>query len=240
MSRSPWHDARRAWARLNAWHRGPPTTGPGEADDAVAALSALADVGVVRRLLDQAEFLAVRTARRHGRSWAEIATTLGVSRQSAWERWRDVDDDRSAPEAVEPAARGSERAADQALAHSPGASAEQVLSEGLLEAAVHELRRSSTVRVPDVVGLTWDAARETLFSAGLVAVGADPDAPPWRPEATVTDQSPEAGAKVPPGTRIMLRVDRGGGSGVREPRRPKPSPRSAREARPVPAEEALG
>ena len=28
----------------------------------------------------------------HGKSWAEIATHLGVTRQSAWERWRDLDD----------------------------------------------------------------------------------------------------------------------------------------------------
>jgi hypothetical protein len=39
-----------------------------------------------------AELVAVRTARRHGKSWREIATKLGVTRQSAWERWRDLDD----------------------------------------------------------------------------------------------------------------------------------------------------
>jgi hypothetical protein len=38
----------------------------------------------------------------------------------------------------------------------------------------------------------------------------------------VVDQSPEAGAKVPAGSSVMLWVERGGGSGVREPRRPRP------------------
>ena len=60
-------------------------------DDGDAALAALTDVGVVHRILDQFELIAVRTARRHGKSWAEIATRLGVTRQSAWERWRDLD-----------------------------------------------------------------------------------------------------------------------------------------------------
>jgi hypothetical protein len=33
----------------------------------------------------------VRIARRKGHSWQEIANSLQVSRQSAWERFRDVD-----------------------------------------------------------------------------------------------------------------------------------------------------
>jgi hypothetical protein len=43
-------------------------------------------------MLDQAESAAVRAAGLHGKPWAEIATQLGVTRQSAWERWRDLDD----------------------------------------------------------------------------------------------------------------------------------------------------
>ncbi len=243
MSRNPWRDARRAWARLNGWHRDASAEGPGRPDDAVEALSALSDIGVVRRLLDQAELVAVRTARRHGRSWAEIATMLGVSRQSAWERWRDVDDGRSTAEPVAPELEepGREPAGDRA-AHGDPAAFERVMRDELIDWAARGLRRSATTPVPDVVGLAWDAARETLVSAGLVAVGADPDGPPpegW-PEAVVTDQSPEAGATVPPGTRVTLWVDRGGGSGVREPRRPRPAPKSAREARPEAADEAVG
>ena len=90
-NKGPWDDGRRAWERLNGWHQDAPSATPGHADDGNAALAALADVGTVRHLLDQAELVGVRTARRHGKSWAEIATKLGVARQSAWERWRDLD-----------------------------------------------------------------------------------------------------------------------------------------------------
>ena len=224
--------------RLNAWHRDARDGGPGEPDASAAALSALGDIGVVRRLLDHAEFVAVRTARGHGRSWAEIATRLGVSRQSAWERWRDIDDDRGSTAPSSTQARTTPPV-------DPSGSAETLetaLHEELVGWAARGLRRSSTVRVPAVVGLSWDAAREALVTAGLVAVAADPDAPPpqGRPEAVVTDQSPEGGAKVPPGARVTLWVDRGGGSGVREPRRPKPDPTAAREVRQVESEEAVG
>jgi hypothetical protein len=86
MSRDPWREGHEAWERL----AGQPTSG----DEALAALS---DIGLVRRLLDQAELEAVRAARRDRKSWAEIATRLGVSRQSAWERWRELDDEPAAP-----------------------------------------------------------------------------------------------------------------------------------------------
>jgi len=81
-----WREARRAWDRL----AGRPRTGE-------AALDALTDVGAVRRMLDRAELDAVRHARCARRSWAEIATRLGISRQSAWERWRDVDEESAGP-----------------------------------------------------------------------------------------------------------------------------------------------
>jgi DNA invertase Pin-like site-specific DNA recombinase len=84
MSRDAWREARAAWERLAV----PPASGEG-------ALDALSDIGVVRRSLDQAELEAVRAARRDRKSWAEIATRLGVSRQSAWERWKDLDDEPS-------------------------------------------------------------------------------------------------------------------------------------------------
>jgi DNA invertase Pin-like site-specific DNA recombinase len=79
-----WEQARQAWRRLAA-----NSERPGGDDDGLASLS---DIGVVRRMLDQAELAAVRTARLSGKSWAEIATHLGITRQSAWERWRDLDD----------------------------------------------------------------------------------------------------------------------------------------------------
>ena len=52
-------------------------------------MKALEDIRFIRALLDTAERNAVTTARNRGQSWAEVASALGVSRQSAWERWRD-------------------------------------------------------------------------------------------------------------------------------------------------------
>src|SRR3954451_3502199 len=84
-NRGRWNECRKAWDRLAGWRNGHP-------DDGEDALSALADIGMIRTMLEQTELVAVRAARRHGRSWAEIATQLGITRQSAWERWRDLDD----------------------------------------------------------------------------------------------------------------------------------------------------
>ncbi len=198
----PWQAGKRAWDRLKDWHQ----------DDGAAALDALCDVGKLRLLLDQAELVAVRAARRHGRSWAEIATQLGVTRQSAWERWRDLDD-----------------------VAGPGPATAAV------ELAVHELRRRSSVAVPNVVGMPTPEARKTLLDLGLVASSADPDGEPLGTSGVVTDQAPEAGARVAAGATVTLWVQRGGGyGGVREPRRPKPGPRLAREALQEPSDQAVG
>lgn len=97
MRRSIWQDGRRAWERLNGWHQDGPRSVPGHPDDAAAALAALRDIGLVRGLTDQAELIAVRTARRQGTSWAEIAVALGVTKQSAWERWHELDGDQPQP-----------------------------------------------------------------------------------------------------------------------------------------------
>jgi hypothetical protein len=216
--RGPWQESRRAWERLNGWHQDSPSASPGHPDSGPAALGALADIRLIRYLLDQAELVAVRTARSHDTSWAEIATNLGVTRQSAWERWRDLDE------------VGAQASAAQAL----------------VEEATRDLhrRRSSTV-VPNVVGLSWSIARELLRDKGLLAVGSDPDGLPldafgW-PNATVSDQSPESGAKVPPGSSVRLWVQGGpgGSAGVREPRRPKPDPRMKREMHDMPSDEAV-
>src|SRR5580698_10450690 len=142
-----WEQARQAWRRLAASSKR-----PGEDDDGLASLS---DIGVVRRMLDQAELAAVRTARSHGRSWAEIATHLGVTRQSAWERWRDLDD---SPRG-EPPLSSESTVLDGA-------------SEHLLEMGARERRRASKVPVPNVVGLDWIQAREVLAGSELVAINA--------------------------------------------------------------------
>lgn len=211
----PWQDGRRAWERLFAWHQRLDDR-PADGD---AALTALSDIGAVRRLLEQAELEAVRAARTAGRAWAEIATGLGVTRQSAWEKWRDLDDT--------PAARaGAEAAIEQA--------AEEAISRlSRKESRRARLAAATLSVVPDVVGLAFDDARAVLFRAHLVAVGPDPDGPRpgelgW-PRGVVVEQDPKAGATLPHGSPVTLWLDRGGGAGDREPRRPRPSPLAARE-----------
>jgi PASTA domain len=202
-----WPEGFEAWRRLRGWHER-------SSDDGDAALEALSDIGVMRRLLDQAELAAVRAARGRAKSWAEIATRLGVTRQSAWERWRDLDDERAATVK----ATAAERPAEQAM--------------GLAAAALGERARAqrALVVVPDVVGLEWDTARRVLGSARLAAANADPDAAPpvlGLDGYVVLDQKPAAGETAPAGSSVALWLGRGPGSaGVREPLHPHPSPRS--------------
>jgi DNA-binding Lrp family transcriptional regulator len=238
---SRWQDGRRAWQRLTGWYQNTSSAVPGHPDDGDGAVAALADIGLVRRLLDQAELVAVRTARRHSKSWAEIATQLGVTRQSAWERWRELDDGgaagRETTEDVSPRDAGSDVEAGAAAAL-------EAVAADAAERAARERRRRSSVVVPNVIGMSFDDARRTLIDKRLVGVGPDPDGPPlaalgW-PTGVVTDQSPESGAKVPPGSPVTLWVERGGGSGVREPRRPKPVSGTGREMHHEPSDEAVG
>jgi PASTA domain/Homeodomain-like domain len=232
-----WHEGRLAWERLADWYASRrsdrPAGQPSPSPEGVGegALSALADIGLARRLLDQAELAAVQAARRGGKSWAEIATALGVTRQSAWERWRDLD---GPPEpAVAPGDAGP---AGAGLA---GGS----IPADIASWAARRMRRQSSVAVPSVVGLTWNAANAALTAKGLSATSADPDLPlPGTPDGSmfvVTDQSPEAGARLPAGWAVRLWLDRGGGAGVREPRRPAPGPRTGRAALPEPGADAL-
>jgi hypothetical protein len=225
---SPWQGGRRAWERLAAWYREGGSPPPDEHSDPLAALT---DIGLVRRLLDEAELEAVRSARRHGRSWSEIAVKLGVTRQSAWERWRDLDAERTEPPGAE-----AELTADPDV-HPKVAAA-------LDRAARKVARRSPWVVVPNVVGMSVDEARTLLAAHGLVGVLPDPDGPSadvlGLAGAVVTDQSPEAGATAQRGAPVKLWTERGGGSGVREPRRPKPTPRTGRKYSEEPSGEAVG
>lgn len=244
--RGPWHLGRRAWERLDGWHLDGRSAssgrGPGHPEDGDGALAALADVGFVRHLLDQAELVAVRTARRHGKSWAEIATKLGVTRQSAWERWRELDE----TPGEGPVIRGLANPVDEVVeAVAAGLAADaSVTPAEVLERTARDLRRRSNVRVPNVLGMSWDDARVALVKVSLIGLGPEPDGPPMEatswPDARVVDQSPESGAKVQAGSTVTLWVRRGGGSaGVREPRRPLPGPQSAREMR-YESDEAIG
>jgi transposase-like protein len=212
-----WEQARQAWRRLASSSKR-----ASEDDDGLGALS---DIGVVRRILDQAELAAVRTARLHGKSWAEIATHLGVTRQSAWERWRDLDD-----------SPGGE------LQRSPESTTLDDAAEHLLEMGAHERRRASKVLVPNVVGLDWIQAREVLGGSELVAINAQPDVAtdPASRGWVITDQSPESGARVPAGSIVRLWLRGDGDAGVREPRRPRPTPRSLGATLPEPRDQAIG
>jgi hypothetical protein len=57
--------------------------------EVVTTLGALQEV---RLTCDSTELLTVRYARKAGLSWTEIAGALGVTRQSAWERWHELDE----------------------------------------------------------------------------------------------------------------------------------------------------
>ncbi len=199
-----WADGFEAWKRLREWHER-------SSEDGGAALEALSDIGLVRRLLDEAELAAVRAARGNAKTWAEIATRLGVTRQSAWERWRDLDDEQAPSRAAAPDVLG-DLVADA-------------------EREITRSRREALVTVPDVMGLEWETAHRVLNSARLVAVSADPDGPPIPVlqfnGSLVVDQKPAPGQRVKPGSSVTLWFGRGPGSaGVREPLRPHPSPRS--------------
>jgi DNA invertase Pin-like site-specific DNA recombinase len=54
-------------------------------------LIGLGDIRTVRAYLDEREVQFVKTARQQGKSWAEIAASVGVTRQAAWERWQQLD-----------------------------------------------------------------------------------------------------------------------------------------------------
>jgi hypothetical protein len=235
----PWQDGQRAWERLAQWSRDARSAPPAQQNAGDRALDALADIRQVRWALEHAELEAVRAGRRLGKSWAEIATSLGVARQSAWERWRDVDESASgrpaAPNPRDDAPGIESAAADESAGWMPAGSAavEEVVSE-----AARQWRRRSLVLVPDVVGMSWDDARMALRGKELVGVAPDPEDSPlsaWAgTDGVVSDQSPEAGARVPQGSAVTLWLGGGrggGGSGVREPRRPTPDPKAVRALR---------
>lgn len=223
VHRDSWREGRAVWESLRSWF--------GDANDAPLdrseALEALSDVRRLRHLLDQAELAAVRAARHRGSSWAEIAVGLGIARQSAWERWRDLDE-------VVPTGASRPISDPQTIREVEVAAAAKLAAQ-----AAGRRRRQANVNVPDVVGFSLEEARALLWERKLVPVGPDPDGLPleasgW-PSGLVTDQSPEAGAKVPAGSSVTLWLGRGGSAGVREPRRPSPGPRSLRAMREEPA-----
>ena len=53
---------------------------------------ALVSVTYIERQLDEQRRKLVEACRRQGRSWADIGDALGVTRQTAWERYSRDDD----------------------------------------------------------------------------------------------------------------------------------------------------
>lgn len=208
------------WKRLSPWLPGGDPTNDGD-----AALRALADVAEARHCLEQAELSAVRMARRHGKSWTEIATMLTISRQSAWERWRELDLDSHTK---------TQPDADDRAAQDP-------VSE-----LIGRVRRRRMVAVPDLIGLTSADALGILTHAGLEAVSATPGVglreshDDLRPTVVVR-QYPDPGTRIQAASTVKLWLERGDGeAGVREPRRPTTPPRTARAQRAERTEEAVG
>lgn len=60
--------------------------------DEMVGLARVASAADAERGATETLFGAVRTARHGGHTWAAIATMLGVTRQSAWQRFRSTDD----------------------------------------------------------------------------------------------------------------------------------------------------
>ncbi len=207
------------WKRLGPWLPGGEPT-----EDGDAALRALADVADVRRSLEQVELSAVRMARRHRKSWTEIATMLAITRQSAWERWREVEGDGEA---------GTQSNDGDRIAQAAGELAARV-------------RRRRTVAVPDLVGFTVAQALGILTDTGLVAVSATPgielrDSHDDLRPVIIVRQYPDPGTRLPTASTIRLWLERGDGeAGVREPRRTPTPPRGAQEDLDEHSREAVG
>ena len=53
------------------------------------ALDALGDIERTMRSLELAKIRLIGAAQRHGASWDEIGSAMEVSRQAAWEKYRD-------------------------------------------------------------------------------------------------------------------------------------------------------
>ena len=76
------------------WGGGPETyralNGP-RSPEKHEVLYTLQSIRNVRAKVDRSELETVRIARGLGLTWTEIATALGVTRQSAWERLHEMD-----------------------------------------------------------------------------------------------------------------------------------------------------
>jgi hypothetical protein len=71
------------------WAGGATSSPQGWKDEVLITLMAIQQV---RQSCERTEFMTVKYARKAGLSWTEIAAALGVTRQSAWERWHEIDE----------------------------------------------------------------------------------------------------------------------------------------------------
>jgi beta-lactam-binding protein with PASTA domain len=79
-------------------------------------------------------------------------------------------------------------------------------------------RRVTTV--PDVTGLSATAAATAVLAADLTPYGRN--YAPAPESGSITDQSPEPGARAVPGAPVILETEPGGGHGV-TPQSPTPT-----------------
>ena len=92
-------------------------------------------------------------------------------------------------------------------------------------------RHRDLVTVPNVIGMSPAEAKRAADHAELQLRGPEADAAPIvesdMPTGVITDQAPESGSLVGPGSTLAVWIDRNddGRGGMREPRRPLPDPR---------------
>lgn len=79
--------------RLQIVGSGPDTKLRLVGDPEIAPLEGLAESRSVAGALDKLQRHLVEQARSNGRSWSEIGASLGISKQSAWERFSAPPDD---------------------------------------------------------------------------------------------------------------------------------------------------
>ena len=139
-----------------------------------------------------------------------LATKLGVTRQSAWERWRDLDDEVAAVDQPHLLRRRSSIVVPNVIGMTWDDARKVLRDKGLLAA-------SPDPDGPPLGALGWPDG---------VVTDQSPESGAKVP----------AGSSV----RLWIGRGHGGGAGVREPRRPLPGPISAREMRYEPTDEAVG
>ena len=82
--------ARRSFRALQGPRKGPLN---GEELWKAEVVRTLGAIKWIRGRVDGTELGTVEQARQLGMSWAEIGSRLGISRQAAWEKWHELDEE---------------------------------------------------------------------------------------------------------------------------------------------------